>query len=74
MQEEEIEREIEAIATQMGRRKENVREILTKNEGLDRIKGQIRNKKVLGMVQERAKFVPVGSLSEAEPSEEEQPS
>ena len=74
VEEEEIEREIEAIAAQMGRPKENVREILTKNEGLDRIKGQIRNKKVLGMVQEQAKFVPAGSLSEAEPSEEEQPS
>ena len=71
VEEEEIEREIEAVATQMGRPKENVREILTKNEGLDRIKGQIRNKKVLGMVQELAKFVPAGSLSEAEPSEEE---
>ena len=74
VEEEEIEREIEAIAAQMGRPKENVREILKKNEGLDRIKGQIRNKKVLGMVQEQAKFVPAGSLSEAEPSEEEQPS
>jgi hypothetical protein len=55
----------------MGRPKENVREILTKNDGLDRIKGQIRNRKVLGMVQELANFVPAGSLSETEASEEQ---
>ena len=74
VEDEEIEREIEAIAAQMGRPKENVREILTKNEGLDRIKGQIRNRKVLAMVQEQAKVVPAGSLSEAEASEGGHPS
>lgn len=70
---EEIEREIETIASQMGRSTGNVREVLTKNEGLDRMKGQIRNKKVLGILQNQVKFVPAGSLSEAEGSEEEQP-
>ena len=63
VEEADIEEEIEVIAAEMNRPKENVREVLGKNDGLDRIRGQIQNKKVLNMLQERAKVVPAGSLS-----------
>ena len=59
---EEIEKEIETMATQMQRPVESVREALNRNEGIDQMKGQIRNNKVLGMLQELAKIVPADSL------------
>ena len=64
VEDEDIEKEIDVIAAEMNRPKENVREVLGRNDGLDRIKGQIQNKKVLNMLQERAKVVPAGSLSQ----------
>jgi len=54
----EIDQEVETISVQMGRPMENVREILTKNDGFNRIEGQLRNKKILEMLQAKAKFMP----------------
>ena len=59
---EEIEKEIETMANQMQRPVESVREALNRNEGVDQMKGQIRNNKVLEMLRERANIVPADSL------------
>jgi trigger factor len=51
---EEIEAEIEKIATETDRPKEKVREVLSRDSGLERLRGQIRNKKTLDLIQEKA--------------------
>ncbi len=73
VEDEEVEKEIDTIAAEMNRPKENVREVLGRNDGLERIKGQIQNKKVLIMLEERAKVVPAGSLGQEEDGEESAP-
>jgi trigger factor len=73
VEDEEVEKEIDTIAAEMNRPKENVREVLGRNDGLERIKGQIQNKKVLIMLEERAKVVPTGSLGQEEDGEESAP-
>ena len=60
--EEEIDKEIEAMATQMQQSTHSVREALNGNNGIEKIKGQISNTKTLKILQDRAKFVPAGSL------------
>lgn len=56
--EEEIEIEIEKIAAETNRPKEKVREVLTRETGLDRLRGQIRNKKTLDLLQQKARIQP----------------
>ena len=73
VEDEEVEKEIDTIAAEMNRPKENVREVLGRNDGLERIKGQIQNKKVLMMLEERAKVVPAGSLGQEEDGQESAP-
>jgi trigger factor len=51
---EEIEAEIDKIAAETQRPREKVREVLGKDSGLDRLGEQIRNKKTLDFLQERA--------------------
>ena len=68
--EEEIEHEIELVASGMNSTPDQVREALIKNKGLGRLTGQIRNRKVLELLQERAEIVPAGSLKNSEDSEE----
>jgi len=58
---EEIEAELEKIADETKRPKDKVKEVLTRDSGLDRLKGQIRNKKALDFLQERARILPVTS-------------
>ena len=60
--EEDIDGEIESMAAQMQQTTHSVREALNGNNGIERIKGQIRNTKILKILQERAKVVPAGSL------------
>jgi trigger factor len=55
---EEIEAEIEKIAAETQRPREKVREVLGKDSGLDRLGEQIRNKKTLDFLQERARTQP----------------
>ena len=55
---EEIEAEIDKIATETKRPKEKVREVLARDSGLDRLGGQIRNKKTLDLLQEKASIQP----------------
>ena len=59
---EDIDGEIESMAAQMQQTTHGVREALNGNNGIERIKGQIRNTKILEILQERAKIVPAGSL------------
>jgi trigger factor len=58
---DEIEGELEKIAQETRRPKEKVREVLTRESGLDRLKGQIRNKKTLDFLQERASITPAAT-------------
>ncbi len=51
---EEVETEIDAIANETQRPIEKVREVLTRDTGLDRLKGQIRNRKTLDFLQSKA--------------------
>ena len=51
---EEIQAEIEKIATETNRPIEKVREVLSRDSGLERLRGQIRNKKTLDLLQEKA--------------------
>jgi trigger factor len=51
---EEIEAEIEKIAAETNRPKEKVKEVLSRDSGLERLRGQIRNKKTLDLLQEKA--------------------
>jgi trigger factor len=51
---EEIQAEIEKIAAETNRPVEKVREVLSRDSGLERLRGQIRNKKTLDLLQERA--------------------
>ena len=55
---EEIEAEIEKIAVETQRPRKKVREVLGKDSGLDRLGEQIRNKKTLDFLQERALIQP----------------
>ena len=61
---EEIEKEIEQIAKDAQRPKERVREVLTRDTGLDRLKGQIKNKKTLDFLQEKANIQPSSPIIE----------
>ena len=57
---EEVDAEIEKLADETKRPKEKVREVLNRDAGLSRLKGQIRNKKTLDFVQSRARIQPAG--------------
>jgi trigger factor len=57
---EEIDAEIEKIANETDRPKEKVREVLSRDSGLERLRGQIRNKKTLDLLQEKARIEPAG--------------
>jgi trigger factor len=54
----EIDAEIEKIAAETDRPKEKVREVLSRDSGLERLRGQIRNKKTLDLLQEKARIQP----------------
>jgi trigger factor len=53
--EEEVEFEIDKIASETNRPKEKVKEVLSRDSGLERLRGQIRNKKTLDLLQEKAR-------------------
>jgi trigger factor len=53
---DEIEAEIDKIAAETNRPKEKVKEVLSRDSGLDRLRGQIRNKKTLDLLQEKARI------------------
>ena len=51
---DEIEAEVDKIAAETNRPKEKVKEVLSRDSGLERLRGQIRNKKTLDLLQEKA--------------------
>lgn len=61
---EDIAAEIEKMADEMNQPAAKVREALSGNDGLDRMRGQIRNEKVLKLLEGHAKRVPPGSLAD----------
>ena len=56
--EDEVDAEIESIARETQKPKEKVREVLNRDTGLQRLKGQIRNKKTMDFLQEKAQVQP----------------
>jgi trigger factor len=56
---EELEAEIDKISAETGRPKERVREVLSRDGGLDRLRSQIQNKKTLDLLQEKARITPL---------------
>jgi trigger factor len=56
---EEIEGEVDKIASETNRPKERVREVLSRDSGLERLKGQIRNKKTMDLLQAKARITPL---------------
>src|SRR5262249_25606533 len=53
----EIDAEIDKIAAETDRPKEKVREVLSRDSGLERLRGQIRNKKTLDLLEEKARIM-----------------
>jgi trigger factor len=56
--EQEIELEIEKIAAETNRPKEKVKEVLSRDSGLERLRSQIRNRKTLDLLQSKARIIP----------------
>jgi len=56
---EEIETEMDKIAAETNRPKERVKEVLSRDSGLERLRGQIRNKKTLDLLQSKARTIPL---------------
>jgi len=54
----ELDAEVEKIATETNRPKEKVSEVLSRDSGLERLRSQIRNKKTLDLLQEKARIEP----------------
>jgi trigger factor len=59
---DDVENEVQEMAGQMGQTPTGVRQALEQNDGLDRLWGQIRNNKILSLLQSKARIVPAGSL------------
>jgi trigger factor len=58
---DDVEAEIEKIAAETQRPKDKVREVLGKDSGLDRLAEQIRNRKTMDLLQERARILPASA-------------
>jgi len=54
---QEIESEIEKIAGETNRPKEKVKEVLSRDSGLERLRSQIRNRKTLDLLQSKARII-----------------
>ena len=55
--EQEIELEFEKIAAETNRPKEKVKEVLSRDSGLERLRSQIRNRKTMDLLQSKARIV-----------------
>ena len=64
--EEDVDAEIETLAAEMQQSTHSVRDALNNSNGIERIKGQIRNKRILDILRNTAQLVPAGSLGERE--------
>jgi trigger factor len=55
---EEIDVEIEKIAAETNRPVEKVKEVFSRDSGLERLRTQVRNKKTLDLLQQKARIIP----------------
>jgi trigger factor len=55
VEDEELEAEVDKIATETNRPKERVKEVLSRESGLERLRGQIRNKKTLDVLEAKSR-------------------
>ena len=60
----DIDAEIDAIAAETQRPAHKIREILTKDNGLDRVMGQIRTRKTMDFLLEKANIRPAGTITQ----------
>lgn len=60
---EETEEKIQEMATELGRPAGNIRQSLSQDDRMVRMRGEIRNTKILELLRGRVKFVPAGSLT-----------
>jgi len=67
--EDEIEEKIADMAAKSNQPEARVREILSQDGGIDRLRGQLRNDKVFMMLEEKARIVEAGSLPETAAAE-----
>src|SRR5262249_34394382 len=61
---DEIDSEIQTIANETQRPKEKVREILSRDNGLERVAGQIRTRKTLDFLFEKADVRPASQITQ----------
>ena len=61
--EADVEAEIDRIAAEMDKTREKVKEVLSKDAGLSRLRGQIQNKKTLDFLQEHALIQAASAIS-----------
>jgi trigger factor len=59
----EVEAEIERIAVEMNKPSEKVKEVLSRDAGLSRLRGQLQNKKTLDFLQEHARIQAGSAIS-----------
>jgi trigger factor len=55
VEDEELEAEVDKIAAETSRPKERVKEVLSRESGLERLRGQIRNKKTLDVLEAKSR-------------------
>jgi trigger factor len=55
VEDEELEAEVDKIAAETNRPKERVKEVLSRESGLERLRGQIRNKKTLDVLEAKSR-------------------
>jgi trigger factor len=56
---EEMDMDVDKIALETNRPKEKVKEVLSRDSALERLRGQIRNKKTLDLIQAKARVSPL---------------
>jgi trigger factor len=56
---EELEAEVDKIAAETNRPKERVKEVLSRESGLERLRGQIRNKKTLDVLEAKSRVTSI---------------
>jgi trigger factor len=59
VEDDELEAEVDKIAAETSRPKERVKEVLSRESGLERLRGQIRNKKTLDVLEARSRVTSV---------------
>jgi trigger factor len=59
VEDEELEAEVDKIAAETNRPKERVKEVLSRESGLERLRGQIRNKKTLDVLEAKSRVTSV---------------